>query len=246
MLWPAQRAAQFAQIDLRCRVHDMGRAASLSRLLRGLGALPPIVQSKSRSLCCVIQVLHDAGSRMVVASTHRMRSDPARTARRASSASCWSSAGRRLEPAQAEASPAPPTRPAPSREPARPVGDLRFLRFRTTTARSTSAKKDAVKQEGDTMLMHTRRRPIPRERRARGRAEHSRRGVPVPALIAAAAFKQGPAADGRRLRSSRPRPQVLGRQAARVTETRWPSAALLMSGTATGLNTGRWAPAARA
>ena len=67
------------------------------------------------------------------------------------------------------------------------------------------------------MLMHGVDASSLRERGARGRAEHSRGGVPVPARARPRRLQgQGPAADGRRLRARDRDPQVLGRQAARL------------------------------
>ena len=83
-----------------------------------------------------------------------MRSDPARTARRALLGLvlvvCLAVAWSLLRP---KPSPAPP-RPAPSPGAGTTVGDLQFLRFRDDNRKIDVKAKDAVKQEGDTMLMH--------------------------------------------------------------------------------------------
>ncbi|MFI4944047.1 MAG: LptA/OstA family protein [Burkholderiales bacterium] len=83
-----------------------------------------------------------------------MRSDPARTARRALLGLvlvvCLAVAWSLLRP---KPSPPPPTRPAPSPGAGTTVGDLQFLRYRDDNRKIDVKAKEAVKQEGDTMLM---------------------------------------------------------------------------------------------
>ncbi len=147
-----------------------------------------------------------------------MRSDPARTARRALLGLvlvvCLAVAWSLLRPKPSPVAP----RPAASPGAGTTVGDLQFLRFRDDNRKIDVKAKEAV-QTGRRHDADARRRRLDafRERGARGPADHSRGGVPVPARARPRRLQgQGPAADGRRLRARDRDPQVLGRQAARL------------------------------